>query len=171
MEFPLATSFNVSSAAYVRFAKDYPHIRMFTAAINTSASPLLELKPTHHLFNNSNISICGMTQCGVAQVWAAPSPTTLPFFSAVCFWFGKSLSDDLGPNHPIGLLASNLGGTRVEAWSTPSGLANCDVGSTEKPESGTNNVSGLYNAMIHPLFQTTVTGVIWYQVRTAYLHA
>ena len=170
MEFPLASSFNVSSAAYVRFARDYPHIRMFTAGINTSASPLLELNPAPHIYNNSNASICNGGICGVAQVWAAPSPTTLPFFSAVCFWFGKSLADNLGPNHPIGLLASNLGGTRDEAWSTPVGLASCNVGGTEKPESGTNNVSVLYNAMIHPLFQTTITGAIWYQVRTRHHH-
>ena len=28
----------VSSAAYARFAKDYPHIRMYTASINTSTN-------------------------------------------------------------------------------------------------------------------------------------
>eukprot|EP01051_Picozoa_sp_SAG22_P007291 SAG22_NODE_508_length_9621_cov_30.889414_2_plen_927_part_00 len=163
MEFPLANGFNVSSAAYARFAKDYPHIRMYTASINTSTKPLLELKPAPALSLSSNNSICNGGVCGMAQIWAAPSATSLPFFSAVCFWFGKSLADELGPDHPIGLLASNLGGTRDEAWSTPAGLASCNVGGTEKPESGTNNVSVLYNAMIHPLFQTTITGAIWYQ--------
>eukprot|EP01047_Picozoa_sp_COSAG01_P018557 COSAG01_NODE_1008_length_12157_cov_17.425029_4_plen_140_part_00 len=118
MEFPLANGFNVSSAIYARFAKDYPHIRMYTVGINTSTSPLLELKPALPLSSSSNNSICNGGVCGVAQVWAAPSSTSLPFFSAVCFWFGKSLADDLGPDHPIGLLASNLGGTRDEAYAS-----------------------------------------------------
>jgi len=58
--------------------------------------------------------------------------------------------------------SSSIGGTRIAAWSSAEGIQACNV-SRERPQRGVNNVSVLYNAMIVPLFKTTIAGAIWYQ--------
>ena len=68
MEFPLANGFNVSSAAYAQLAKGYPHIRMYTAGINTSITPLLELKPAPALSSSSNSSISQFAHLHIPHV-------------------------------------------------------------------------------------------------------
>ena len=44
-------------------------------------------------------------------------------FSAVCWFYGKRMFGSL--NYPIGLIASAVGGTRIEAWSSPDALEQC----------------------------------------------
>ena len=45
--------------------------------------------------------------------------------SALCWIYGRKLYDYKGV--PLGLVASSWGGTRVEAWSSPEALAECDA--------------------------------------------
>jgi len=47
----------------------------------------------------------------------------MALFSAVCWLFGRDLFLKYG--RPIGLINSNYGGTRVEAWSSPDALSRC----------------------------------------------
>jgi len=47
--------------------------------------------------------------------WSACSPETVAEFSAVGYFFGKSLHDEL--DIPIGLISTNWGGTLAEAWT------------------------------------------------------
>ena len=46
--------------------------------------------------------------------WNVCTPKTAPNFTAVGYYFGRKLHEEL--NVPIGLIASNWGGTRVEPW-------------------------------------------------------
>ena len=53
--------------------------------------------------------------------WHAVSPKTISNFSAVGYYFGRKLHQDL--KIPIGLIGSNWGGTRSEPWTPPEGFA------------------------------------------------
>jgi sialate O-acetylesterase len=95
----------------------------------------------------------------VARNWALPTRANMAGFSAICWLFGRDLFRKYG--RPIGLIETNWGGTRVEAWSSPEALSQCftNVGGANPP----NGASQLYNAMIHPLIPLPIYGAIWYQ--------
>ncbi len=53
--------------------------------------------------------------------WQVCQPQTVSAFTAVGYHFARRLQDKLGV--PIGLLNSTWGGTRIEPWISPTGLA------------------------------------------------
>jgi len=152
-EFPVANAFNASDE--VAAGSLYSNrIRLYTVGQNMSNTPLVELLPAKPWCNQG---ICGQ----IPQNWSLPSTETLPSFSAICWFFGRELSDKLG--YPIGLISSNWGGTRDEAWITNESAHTCNVTFGDHWDSGENRVSVLYNGMVAPLMRTTIFGVIWYQ--------
>ncbi len=80
-------------------AADYPDIRVFTVQRVPHIRPV----------DDCNGS------------WSACTPQTIPNFSAVAYFFGRHLHQELGV--PIGLISTNWGGTRVEAWTSDETLA------------------------------------------------
>lgn len=80
-------------------AADYPKIRLFTVQRDTSGQPI-------------NDCVGAWTEC---------SPETVPGFSAVGYFFGRHLHKEL--NLPIGLINTSWGGTRIEPWTPPVGVA------------------------------------------------
>lgn len=97
--------------------------------------------------------------------WEICSPEIAEDFSVVAFCFGKRLNEELG-NLPIGLIGSYWGGTAIEPWMDEFTLRH------EKLEEKTKALtagwaptanSSLYNAMIHPIINYTIAGVVWYQ--------
>ena len=99
--------------------------------------------------------------------WADPTAAELAGMSAVCFLYARSLQQmwqaDGQEAVPLGLIDSDWGGTRVEAWSTPQSLASCNV-RPQCPENSPQNCdSRLYNAMINPLARVALKGFLWYQ--------
>ncbi len=98
--------------------------------------------------------------------WKVCSPESLKGFSAVGYFFGKKLQQDL--NVPIGLINASWGGTPAEVW-TPADEVYNDAGL--KTAATLLNKSqwwpvmpGLtYNAMIEPLTNFSIAGAIWYQ--------
>lgn len=48
--------------------------------------------------------------------WTECNSSTLPDFSAVAYFFGRKLNEDL--NVPIGLINSSWGGTNIQAWTS-----------------------------------------------------
>ncbi|XP_037361420.1 sialate O-acetylesterase [Talpa occidentalis] len=102
--------------------------------------------------------------------WSKPTSKNLghgnfEYMSAVCWLFGRYLYDTL--QYPIGLIASSWGGTPIEAWSSERTLKTCGISGKRSTSSssvrGPHTSSVLWNAMIHPLHNMTLKGVIWYQ--------
>ncbi|MCG8309350.1 MAG: sialate O-acetylesterase [Cytophagales bacterium] len=92
MEWPLHATDNAEEE--ITSAK-YPRIRLFTVKRKISTKPL--------------------DDCD-SDGWVACSPETVSSFSAVGYFFGRKLVEDL--DIPIGLINSSWGGTNVETWTS-----------------------------------------------------
>jgi sialate O-acetylesterase len=94
--------------------------------------------PMIRLFNVPNVNR-RTPQDDVSAEWVSCSPQTVGGFSAVGYFFGRHLHQQL--NVPIGLINSSWGGTAAEAWtpreelSTLPGMADAlnDVGRDQGP--------------------------------------
>ena len=105
--------------------------------------------------------------------WKVCSPETVANFTAVGYFFGRHLLEEL--DVPIGLIGSNWGGTRIEPWTPPVGFQSVpalkDIADnlanfpTKNADGKINHQSplALYNGMIHPLLPFAIRGAIWYQ--------
>jgi sialate O-acetylesterase len=98
--------------------------------------------------------------------WAACDSDELKTFSAIGYYFGKSLNKAL--NVPVGLIEASWGGTPAEVW-TPEALINDDPALKAAdgklvPAAGWPHLPGYcYNAMIAPLTSYSIAGALWYQ--------
>ncbi|MBA3937387.1 MAG: sialate O-acetylesterase [Planctomycetes bacterium] len=99
MEFALK---NANDSAKEIAAADFPKIRLFTVTKKTSAEPLADC----------------------TGKWVECTPTNVPGFSAVAYFFGRELHQKLGV--PVGLIHSSWGGTPAEAWTSRAALAGND---------------------------------------------
>lgn len=90
MKWPLARAKNGNEAVA---AANHPDIRLFNVEKQAALTPL-------------------KTVCGA---WYACAPETVAEFSAVGYFFGRELYQELGV--PIGLIDSSWGGTPAEAWT------------------------------------------------------
>jgi sialate O-acetylesterase len=101
-----------------------------------------------------------------AGSWKVCSPEEMKHFSAVGYFFGKKLQQEL--NVPVGLINSNWGGTAAEVW-TPKNEVKSDpdlslASQKVNPTDWWPNLPGYaYNAMIYPLTNFEIAGAIWYQ--------
>ena len=65
------------------------------------------------------------------------------------------------PRRVFGLIASDWGGTRVEAWMGPDALDACNTPPNDGADQNSNQV--LWNAMVHPFLRHNIYGGLWYQ--------
>ncbi|RYG24744.1 MAG: 9-O-acetylesterase, partial [Burkholderiales bacterium] len=143
--------------------------------------------------------------------WAPATPDTAMPFSAVAYFFGRKLTEELGV--PVGMIHSSWGGSRIEPWLADEGFEGIEdlrdmrdfrdartPGSAKydelmrrhltatrawvdvaeralqahqplpgQPASppvlpiGSNQATGTYQAMIHPLVPYGLRGFLWYQ--------
>jgi len=130
--------------------------------------------------NHSNIRLFTVTKksAGIAQKdisnsssqkWQVCSPSTAQYFSAVGYFFGRDLNQQL--NIPIGLVNSSWGGSSCETWANVNSLEFVPdfAGKTPwLPKDATDNKTAtvLYNGMIAPLVPFNFAGVCWYQGET-----
>lgn len=157
MAFLLENAFN--GTQLVQEANDYPEIRLFTTAKTTSAEPLTELIRVEQPWSvANNLSVSDDGKLGVAvgdDDWL--------YMSAVCYLYGRGLHKALGV--PVGLLNTNWGGTVIQDWSSAEAMARCasTTGLTTTGETPVGVATHLFNAMISPLLNHTIAGVIWWQ--------
>ena len=76
--------------------------------------------PKIRLFNIPQVP-SGLPQQDVEADWYETTPETIPNFSAVAYYFGRKLYKNL--DVPIGLINTSWGGTLIEPWTPPAGLA------------------------------------------------
>lgn len=122
--------------------------------------------------------------------WQVCSSNTVGNFTAVGYYFGRKLMEDL--DVPVGLIGCNWGGTRIEPWIPPVGFQSVpelkkdfadkldkfpeltdkkdkdgkvEIGADGKPVQQINHQSALalYNGMVHPLVPFAIRGALWYQ--------
>jgi len=92
-------SVNCSADAAKEIADaNYPNIRLFTVNKQPVANPV----------NN------------VAGEWLPCTPQTIPNFSAVAYFFGRELLNNI--NVPIGLINTSWGGTNAQTWASKESL-------------------------------------------------
>lgn len=122
----------------------HPNIRLFQVPMVTSLYP----------------------QDDVPATWQQCDSNTIKSFSAVAYFFGKRLNNEL--NVPIGLINSSWGGTPAEVW-TPNEYVENDTVLQQAAERLSSSAwwpersGAAYNAMIAPLTNFNIAGAIWYQ--------
>lgn len=90
MEWPVENSENADSEIA---AANYPNIRLLDIPRTYSPDPVDEIDAS----------------------WQVCSPESIPSFSAVAYFFGRELWNEI--DVPIGLVSTSWGGTRAEAWT------------------------------------------------------
>ncbi|QHI68145.1 sialate O-acetylesterase [Tichowtungia aerotolerans] len=113
----------------------------------------------------------------INAVWTQCNSETVAEFSAVAYYFGKKLQDEL--DVPIGLWQSCWGGSRIEPWTPPCGFEGfdsladireqiknfpADFGvDPKKAKQERQYPTAMYNAMLHANIPFAIKGSIWYQ--------
>jgi sialate O-acetylesterase len=108
MQMTVSDIFNATEE--IANAGKYPKIRVFTAAIEPSITPIEEL-------------------IGILQNWSIASSKSIGgpswgYFSAVCWLYGRMIHEALG-GRPIGLVATSYGGTGIELWTPAQWIREC----------------------------------------------
>ncbi len=146
MEWPLQATLNANEEVA---AANHPQIRLFNVPGHITSPVAKDTCP-------GNWQIC--------------EPSAAAGFSAVGYFFGRRLQDEL--KVPIGLVGSNWGGTLIEPWTSPAGfqsvpelkaIADQVAAYKEDTKVEGGSPSAIYNAMVHPLAPFAMRGAIWYQ--------
>jgi len=147
MEWPVSKALNPDTE--IEQAKNFSNIRLFQVGESASPKPLDDF--------------------GVVKSWAVCSPDSVADFSAVGYFFAKSLSKDL-KDVPVGLVDVSWGGTRCEGWTSAEAIGQqeslkplLDHWKESEEVSSPDHPGHIFNSMISPLTQFPVKGVIWYQ--------
>ena len=119
----------------------------------TYTNPMIHITETPRIPSEVPLADAGVS-------WKEISTESLRWYSAIGFFFGRYLNNNL--NVPIGLLDLSLGGTRIEAW-TPKVKLPVDLQQPDAYWKTVNQAGVLYNAHIAPIIPFAIRGVIWYQ--------
>lgn len=122
---------------------NYPNIRMFNVQKSTSETPSNDCFGT----------------------WNVCTPQVMNMFSAVGYFFGKTLNENL--NIPIGLINASWGGSPIEIWMKGE-LVESDTLLKKEAYKNLNIWAPIkpgvtFNSMIHPFVCMPIAGAIWYQ--------
>lgn len=123
---------------------NHPNIRLFTVAKRTATHPLENVQGS----------------------WESCTPQSMSDFSAVAYFFARKVQAEL--NIPIGLIDSSWGASCAEVWTPETVFEERKdlVVAHELIQPNkwvTIQRSTLFNAMIAPLTNFKIAGVLWYQ--------
>jgi sialate O-acetylesterase len=100
--------------------------------------------------------------------WLICKPENAKKYSAVAYFFARNLQQEL--DVPVGIINAAWGGTFITSWMRAKELQNFEeeAAKVNRIQDDTvklhfNYPSVLYNAMIHPISNYTVKGLIWNQ--------
>ena len=112
----------------VWIASGQSNMEWSVAASNDSAKAIAAAKHPGIRFFDVNKGVSSTPLRGHMEIpsrfggWAACSPETVRAFSAVGYFFGRELHQH--GKVPVGIISSNWGGTRSEAWTSREALLN-----------------------------------------------
>lgn len=147
MEMPLR-GFGVQpvegAAEAIAYSSKYPGIRMANVPKRASYTP----------------------QEKVEGKWNVSNPKNTAEFSALAYYFARSLTDLL--NVPVGIINCAYGGSKVEGWIPKWKLdtyPGWDMAAEEKNKDmgEWERIGVMYNAMLKPILGYTVKGFLWNQ--------
>ncbi|GHU99157.1 9-O-acetylesterase [Bacteroidia bacterium] len=93
--------------------------------------------------------------------WLAASPSTAAGFSATAWFFARNIVDATGI--PVGIVRSDWGGTRIEAWMDEASVARVETPAQVEALRKSKAMAKLYNGMINPIAGYAARGFLWYQ--------
>lgn len=124
------------------------------------------------LFSNDKIRVFKVCKASsrypverIQGKWELCTKEKMEDFSAVAYYFGDRLSEGLG-DIPVGLIGSYWSGTSIEPWMDDFIIRHENLEPlTEKCQLSLTPTANscLYNAMIYPIQNYRISGVIWYQ--------
>lgn len=143
----------------VKGFRGQPAAESQTTIVNASPDRPLRLFTVKRAYSN-------IPQEDVVGQWETHTPKSVSTFSAVAYYYGDQLQKVLGV--PVGLIHASWSGSTIEPWISKENLLQfpeINLASAEKPQlkyaNGTPTV--LYNAMIKPLENYSIKGIVWYQ--------
>jgi sialate O-acetylesterase len=149
MALPLANTFSRFKTESAIAAGKYSNIRIKQMSTNMNpAIPWSTLK---------NASATNM----VSGAWGGANTSALFHFSSTCYYFGESLTDELGAAAPpIGLIHTAWGGSMIEQWLPAEVVGACKLSCSNVTTCG---VSEWWNTRILPYAGMTLKGWVWYR--------
>ena len=121
--------------------------------------------PNLRLFSVDNIaSKTALTDLKAYTPWQQATPESVASFSAVAYFFGQKLQETL--DVPVGMIHTSWGGSKVEAWISKDVLSNyqdVNITNVNISKRAQHISTVLFNAMINPLLNYKIQGVLWYQ--------
>jgi sialate O-acetylesterase len=98
--------------------------------------------------------------------WVICNPQDMKQFSLAGYFFGRKLQEVLSV--PVGLIEASWGGTPAEVWTSKDGIDSNTILKEAADKLtpipwGPIRTAATYNAMIHPIINFSIAGVIWYQ--------
>lgn len=101
------------------------------------------------------------------RTWTQVTPAVIGKFSAICYFTVRDVARLQTGARPQGLIESDWGGTPVQAWTEPKGLAACGLSTTncttEKGGDCMHYPSSLFNRMVFPFVGYGLRSILWYQ--------
>jgi hypothetical protein len=149
MALPLSNTFSRFKTESAIAAGKYSNIRI--KQMSTNMNPAI---PWSTLKNASGTNI-------VAGGWGGANTSALFHFSSTCYYFGESLTDELGTSAPpIGLIHTAWGGSMIEQWLPAETVDSCKLSCSNATTCG---VSEWWNTRILPYAGMTLKGWVWYR--------
>ena len=178
MEFSLNAAMNAS--AEIADSASYPNLRLATVDTRPASTPMRNA-PSIANYTGPDGKVEAWRRSG-PDAFAPATSTTFSYFSAVCYLFGRDLYKQQ-PGVPIGLVASDVGGVKIETLMSAEALTDDSCGGTAKSlnvsttDAATSAVRGaaaaeselgagpgdVWDGMIYPLLPMRFTSVIFYQ--------
>lgn len=121
---------------------DFPNLRIFQLPRTGSSSPQEDCR----------------------SQWTHCTPETMRKTSAIGYFFGRNISEEL--NVPVGIIVAAWGGTPAEVWTPRESVISDPVlanYSYEVTPWWPVEAGSLYNSMIRPVIPYEIAGCIWYQ--------
>ncbi len=142
---------------------EMPMAGFFNQPVNNSLEEIVASSkyPIRFVTLKRNPSETVQTDCPTGG-WLVTSAENTPKISASAYFFAKQMTESLGI--PIGLISTNRGASRMEAWMSPQAVSqveNVPIEKYAKSKSITEHPYKHYNGMIAPITNYTAKGFIW----------